>query len=39
MKGSAAIRFAALTAAPPYMNLAAVSTGLGAGGCGGPAGE
>jgi hypothetical protein len=38
MKGSAPISSAALTAAPPYMILAAVSTGSGAAGRRGPAG-
>jgi len=38
MKGSAPISSAALTAAPTYMILAAVSTGLGAAGRCGPAG-
>ena len=38
MRASEMIRVTALTAAPAYMSLTAVSTGAGAGGCSGPAG-
>ena len=38
MTGSKVTRNTALIAAPPYMNLTAVSTGAGAGGRSGPAG-